>query len=110
MPGDEQKLWEFISRGLACDAVMTNEERRMWETISGGVAEQQEEQAENNNQMLEERLFAVSTEKCRIQMIAALQAALERLSGEELRRKKGMLIRDYNQCMENRRKQKGILL
>lgn len=109
LPGDEQKLWEFISRGLACDAVMTNEERRMWETISGGVAEQQEEQAENNNQMLEERLFAVSTEKCRIQMIAALQAALERLSGEELRRKKGMLIRDYNQCMENRRKQKEHL-
>ena len=34
---------------------------------------------------------------------------LEGMSGEELRKKKGMLVRDYNQCLERRQRQKDIL-
>ena len=44
-----------------------------------------------------------------LEQIAAQQAVVENLSGEELRRKKGSLVRDYNHCQDRRQKQKERL-
>lgn len=112
MPKDEQKLWEFIAHGRELDAVEGLQE-------AGAAPEETEASAQEisgtwkkeyfTQNMLQSRLQAASERKCELQMIAALQEAVERLSGEELRRKKGMLVRDYNQCLAHRQKQKDDL-
>lgn len=86
LPEDEQQLWKMMLHGLESETVFSKEEKKLWEFLKG------EEDAQNG------RL-----------MTAKLQEELERLSGEELRRKKGMLVRDYNHCQERRQQQKDQL-
>ncbi len=117
MPENEQELWEFLSRALASDTVTAKEEQRMWETIKQqsatvpetGEENQQEQAGGSNPNILSEKLKDAAWKKCQLQMIAVLQEQAERLSGEELRHKKGILVRDYNHCRENRQKQKELL-
>lgn len=124
LPEDEQKLWELIAHGLESGEVMSKDEQRMWESIQNHAADMGESISAGSNaaedfgetrkeyskqNMLQSRLQDASERKCELQMIAALQESVERLSGEELRRKKGTLIRDYNQCLAHRQKQKDDL-
>lgn len=132
LPQSEQELWEAIRHGLEEGSVMTKEEQRMWEAVKqqaqeddGNMPDQQQAQEDDGNtpdqqqaqdgakiseNMLQKKLKDAVERKCELQMVSALQEEMERLSGEELRRKKGILVRDYNQCRESRQKQKEHLV
>ncbi len=138
MPKDEQQLWKLIARGLDDGTVMTKEEHWLWESVKkqrdttlqlqatqDGAKQEQQMQTpqDGTNQgqktqaaekgtgyhVLDEKLKDATQHQCELQMAAALQAAMERLSGEELRRKKGMLVRDQNHYLGQRQKQKDRL-
>lgn len=107
IPEQEAQLWEIIAHALEDGTILSKEEQRIWEGIQRQAkASGAEAQAEDE---LEQKLSETIQHTCELQMITALQAAVERLSGEELRRKKGMLVRDYNHCLAQRQKQKDQL-
>lgn len=87
MPKDEEELWEFLKPDLDVSAMLE----------------------EIENHQLSEKLRDAAIRRYALEMTAEEQAAHERLSGEELRRKKGMLVRDYNSCLERRQRQKELL-
>lgn len=101
LPEDEQQLWKMLLHGLESDIVfsdmaLSKEEQKLWESIKS-----EKDALEGQPEDFSGHLSA--------KMIAKLQEALERMSGEELRRKKGMLVRDYNLCKERRQQQKDEL-
>ncbi len=91
MPKDEDELWSFLKHDLNS-------------LINAGDPKQ------NEPGILSEKLADAAVRKQALEIIASEQAAVEELSGEALRRKKGMLVRDYNQCLERRQKQKDRLI
>lgn len=127
-PKEEKGVWEIVEHARADGTIFSKEEQRMWEGIQSGkpaeagqTAWPQEISSEHGAQegtgsadrttmgVLGRKLEEASQHTCELQMMAALQAAVERLSGEELRRKKGMLVRDYNHCLAQRQEQKDRL-
>ncbi len=119
LPADEQKLWEMIAHGLEAKNVCSKEEQKMWKSVQdqaaadAGPARSDEMQehggTDAGRQQMLEKIQSVSDQKCELQMIALLQETLERLSREELRRKKGTLVRDYNHCQKRRQQKKDQL-
>ena len=119
VPKDEQKLWELIAHRLESDTVATKEEQMMWESVrkqedaqilSGRPEHSQETMATGPGiSRMTEMIQEAYDYQCELQMIAMLQEAVERLSREELRRRKGTLLRDYNNCQERRQQQKDQL-
>lgn len=132
IPKNEEELWEIVAHALEDGTILSKEEQRLWEgmqsrtetaeTTSRTDAAHSEikqltaarfDDAQGTDLQpegeMERKVQLASRHTCELQMIAALQAAMERLSGEELRRKKGMLVRDYNHCMSQKQKQKDRL-
>ena len=119
LPADEQKLWEMIAHGLEAENVCSKEEQKLWKSVQdqaaadAGPARSEEPQehggTDAGRQQMLEKIQSVSDQKCELQMIALLQETLERLSREELRRKKGTLVRDYNHCQKRRQQKKDQL-
>lgn len=56
-----------------------------------------------------EKIQELAKQRHALEVIGVQQAKIEQLQGKELRTKKGMLVRDYNYCKENRQKQKEQL-
>lgn len=119
LPSDEKQLWGMIAHGLEADAVYSKEERKLWQSLQeqaaaeAGPVRLQEPQehacSDAGKRQIQEKIQNVSDQKCELQMIALLQEALERFSREELRRKKGTLVRDYNHCQKLRQQKKDQL-
>lgn len=119
VPKDEQKLWELIAHRLESDTVATKEEQMMWESVRNQEDAQilpvrpedtqETMEAGQRTSRMAEKIQEAYDYQCELQMIAMLQEAVERLSREELRRKKGTLLRDYNNCQERRQQQKDQL-
>lgn len=137
LPQDEQQLWELIVRRLESDAASAKDERMLWKSlqeqpdVNAGLADGPDfaagtEEAGNHtagtekagnhadrtdtgNRRVQEQLQEAVMRSRELRMIAALQEAVERLSREELRRRKGMLVRDYHDCQERRQQQKDRL-
>ncbi len=109
MPENEKQLWEFLRLDLDIPAMQRNIE-------AAGQPEDTDADAENlpadktgARAGLAGKLQDASDYKYALEMTAMEQSAMERLSGEELRRKKGMLVRDYNSCQERRQGRKEQL-
>lgn len=82
MPRNEEELWELLRPDMEAADQPENGDAAAGQSGSGNAVQE---------------------------MAAAEQAATENLSGEELRRKKGMLVRDLNHCQQRRQKQKEWL-
>lgn len=109
MPENEKQLWEFLRPDLDIPAMQRNVE-------AAGQPEDTDADAGNlpadktgARAGLAGKLQDASAYKYALEMTAMEQSAMERLSGEELRRKKGMLVRDYNSCQERRQGRKEQL-
>lgn len=95
---EEQKMWKSVQDQTAADAGPARSDELQ---EHGGT--------DAGRQQMLEKIQSVSDQKCELQMIALLQETLERLSREELRRKKGTLVRDYNHCQKRRQQKKDQL-
>ncbi len=114
LPSDETELWHFMRHDLqiqqapASQTAAEPDENTLAEdaALDAGLPE---DSGTEPNKRLSEQLSDTAARKYMLEQIAAQQAVVENLSGEELRRKKGSLVRDYNHCQDRRQKQKERL-
>lgn len=88
-PQNEAELWDMLGEDLE----------------SKDVQSQQAQDAA----ALSERLSDLSMQAKALEIIHSLQTEMEKLSGEQLRKEKGLLVRDYNRCQEHRQQEKDRL-
>ena len=113
-PKDEIKLWKFMQRDMRAQIVADAGQKLNEIQSQTGIGQPELEQNQEKDQKsslngIFERLADADERRYALEMIARQQELMEKLSGEELRRKKGMLVRDYNQCMAHRQQQKERL-
>lgn len=96
-PKDEKELWTILEYDVKAGRG------------NNGQEHQDMQQTETEEAGIADKLADAAIWKEALEQIAERQDFIEKLSGEELRRTKGVLVRDYNYCIERRQKQKDSL-
>ena len=105
MPEDEAQLWEMMRQDVDVttgqEADMDGSPEMDTNPKVDGMLEATDGQGQS---VTAEKIQELSNQRHALEIIGIQQAKIEQLQGKELRTKKGMLVRDYNHCKENRQK------
>lgn len=110
MPEDEAQLWEMMRQDVDVTAGQEADMDGSTEMDANPEVDGILEATDGHGQSVTaEKIQELSNQRHALEIIGIQQAKIGQLQGKELRTKKGMLVRDYNHCKENRQKQKDQL-